>query len=331
MRVGVALAIALSLGLAAPAFSQERELALGVAEFARVAPKGQGVPDVASRLAQRLSTKGIPKVVGPAELGAPAQAVPEADQVAEWGERAGVEAIVVGRTTRLGNTLSVDARILDAATGVEVGDPLVEEVNRPSDLGRAIEGLATQVVERIEADPMLPQVAARKPAGSPAARAAAASPKKRFADSPISIKADELEAFDASGKKKFVFTGKVRAIQEDLLLRSDRLEAFYPPGGSQPERLVATGHVVLEQEGRTAYCEKAIFYRADDRMECMGNNALLEQKCDEVRGKKITFQMDTEVMHVEGAADVKLRPDNPNCAAPAPAPKSAAASRGTGR
>jgi lipopolysaccharide export system protein LptA len=307
---GAALALALGAGPAAA------EVAIGVAPFERVAEEGHGVPDVASRLAQRLGTKGVDKVVGPEQLGAPAQAEPAAHEVSSWAGRAGVGYVVVGRTTRLGNTLSVDARLLDARSGAALGTRLVEEANRPEDLGRAIDDLATEVLARVaegggaRAAPAPPIAAAPPPVGAPESEP---KPSGKFSSSaPISIKADELEAFDSAQQKKFVFTGHVRAVQEDLLVRSDRLEAFYPKGASQPDRLEATGRVVLEQKGRKARCEKAIYYRSDNRVDCTGS-AELEQQCDRVRGEKITFFLDREVLKVTGAADVRMRPEEPGC------------------
>jgi lipopolysaccharide transport protein LptA len=294
---------------------------VGVAPFERMAAEGQGVPDVASRLAERLGTLGLDPVVGPDRLGATARAEPPAEDAAAWAAGAGVDYLVVGRTTRLGNALSVDVRILDGRTGHAMGGRLIEEANRPDDMGRLIDGLANQVLERIEAGGAAPAAApgvsaARpSPAGAPPATARRAGGPA----GPISIRSDELEAFDRPGEKKFVFTGNVRATQDGLVIHSDRLEAFYPPGSSQPERLVATGRrVVLEQEGRTAHCQKAVYFRADERIECTGD-AVLFQDCDQVRGDMITFYMRTDVMKVTGKADVKLRPDDPQCATTAAA------------
>ncbi len=286
---------------------------IGVAPFERVGARGQEVPDVASALADRLATRGVEKVVGPASLGAEALAEPAPQAVSGWAGSAGVTYVVVGRTTRLGNALSVDVQVLDGASGRPMGARIIEESSRVDDLGRTVDGLAGQVLERV-GQGGAPSVAAVGPAGA----AAPAKPKRQGAfskDSPISIKSDELEAVESGGQRKFVFTGRVRAIQQDLVVNSDRLEAFYPPGASQPERMVATGHVVLEQTGRTAHCQKAIYFREDQRIECTGN-AQLDQACDRVRGEKITFFLGTEVLKVTGAADVKLRPDDPSCAAP---------------
>jgi lipopolysaccharide transport protein LptA len=316
---------------ARPAHATLDQVRLGVAPFERVGAAGQDVPDVASRLAERLGTRGLARVVGPARLGAPARSEPTAQELVGPAAEAGVSLVVVGRTTRLGNTLSVDARIVEAASGTPVGSPMVEEVNRAADLGRAVDGLAAQVIERLEGHPggppPTPPVAAAAPSDtgraagrpeaapepSPAAASGGSSGSKSFdAGAPIAIKADELEVVSEGEARKFVFRGAVEAVQGELVVNSTRLEAFYPPGGSQPDRLVATGRVNLRQEGRVVTCEKATFFRDDQRVECEGR-AQLDQDCDRVRGDKITFFLDKEVMSVSGAADVQLRPDAPGC------------------
>ncbi len=295
---------------------------LGIAPFERAAAKGKGVPDVAARLAERLGTRGLDKVVGPGALGGSPSAEPSVDQVLQWGSSGEVQAIVAGRTTRLGDTLSVDARIFDARTGTAVGSPLLAEVGSPDALGGALESLADQVVEALANDDLLPDVAAFAPSKPDPKPATGQGYQK---NAPISIRSDNLEANEGGGQRKFVFTGNVHVVQGSMIVDSSRLEAFYPPGSSSPDRLVATGRVKITQTGRIAYCTKAIFYRTDDRMECFGNMARVETQCDQVQGEKITFHMDTEVMHVSGAADVKLRPEDPACAQPA------AGGTGTGR
>ena len=66
-------------------------------------------------------------------------------------------------------------------------------------------------------------------------------------DKPLSIRSDELEALENEGRRRLLFTSNVHIEQGDLLVNSDRLEAFYPPGGSQPDKLVASGHVEVKQ------------------------------------------------------------------------------------
>jgi lipopolysaccharide export system protein LptA len=107
-----------------------------------------------------------------------------------------------------------------------------------------------------------------------------------------------------------------------MLIRSERLEAFYPPNGSQPERIVAIGSVSMKQAGRLARCAQATFYRKDDRIVCIGDVAEVEQGCDIVRGREIVFHTASQLLKVKGSADVRINPDADGCAA-APA--------GTGR
>jgi lipopolysaccharide transport protein LptA len=199
---------------------------------------------------------------------------------------------------------------------------LVVEVSEPKDLGGSIDELASLVLEASQSEPAgaPPRVAAKPPRAGTEMRLGGESRKETDSDkkslfrsdAPISIKSDELEAVDRDGVKKFVFTGRVHAVQADLELDSDRLEAFYPKGESQPDRLVAIGHVVMTQTGRRALCEKATFYRVDQKVVCVGD-AQLEQECDRVRGTEIVFHLDTEVLNVNGAADVRIHPDGVEC------------------
>jgi len=311
-------------------------VSIAVAPFERVGGVDADVPDVAMMLARRLSTLGVERVVSPRELGVPPIGDPDAETAAEWAGRSGVQTVVVGRTTALGSKLSVDARLRSGATGSPLGRRFFVEVSRPRDLAVAVEELATQVLAQaaeVEAAP----VAASAPSGgtesasatdaapaptprasapsqgseAPPAVAAAAPPRAGFSrDAPISIRSDMLDVFDKGGSKRFVFTGGVTALQDGLEIRCQTLEAHYPPGRSQPAKIVAMGRVKMKQAGRLATCEKAIFHRDVDKIVCIGNVAEVEQGCDIVRGNEITFHTSTEELKVKGAADVRINPDS---------------------
>jgi len=297
-------------------------LRIGVAPFERVGAAGVRVPDIATSLAQLLATKGVEHVVAPQNLGLKAAADPPAEDIVARAKQAQVDLVVVGRTTRLGESLSVDTQLRSGATGAPVGTPVVVEASGPKDLGRAIDELATLVLEKSRGDlgAAGTTVARRSPASEPEPGLAPVpqdgdgpGEKTPFDnDAPISIKSDVLEAFERDGERQFVFTGNVRAIQDDLYLNSDRMEAFYPPGQSQPERMEATGHVVIKQTGKRALCEKATYFRTQQKLVCVGN-AQLDEECDRVRGKEIVFHLDTEVLDVVGAADVRIHPEGVEC------------------
>jgi lipopolysaccharide transport protein LptA len=297
-------------------------LRIGVAPFERVAAAGAAVPDIASSLAQRLGTKGVGHVVGPEALGGSPAADPSAEDVVARASQAGVDLVVVGRTTRLGESLSVDTRLRSGASGALIGTPMVVEANAPSDLGTAVEELATLVLEAAHRDPEVAAIRLPTRSGSGEPKPDLATKQEKDGseqkepfqnDAPISINSDVLEATETGGKKKFVFTGRVRAVQDDLHLRSDRLEAFYPKGQSQPERMVATGHVEITQTGKRACCERATYFRTQKKLVCVGDNARLDEDCDLVHGKEIVFHLDTEVLEVKGTADVKIHPEGTEC------------------
>jgi len=319
------------------AVAPKTALSIAVAPFERVGGVSADVPDVAMMLARRLSTLGVERVVSPRELGVPPIGDPDAETAVDWASRSEVQTVVVGRTTALGSKLSVDVRLRSGATGNPLGRRFFVEVSRPRDLAVAVEELAGQVLAQAgEAELAAPAAAASAPSagqeapaaapsdpapaaagGSPPAVASAAPPRAGFSrNAPISIRSDMLDVFDKGGAKRFVFTGGVTALQAGLEIRCQRLEAHYPPGRSQPAKIVATGRVKMKQSGRLANCEEAIFYRDSDKIVCIGNVAEVEQGCDIVRGREITFHTATEELKVKGAADVRINPDSECAIAP---------------
>jgi len=322
--------------------SPKSGLSIGVAPFERVGDVGSDVPDVALMLARRLSTLGVERVASPSEIGGSPVADPEPGIAAAQAQRGGVGALVVGRITGLGGKLSIDARLRDAASGEPLGRRFFVEVAKPRDLAGGVESLANQVIGQANESPApavvrapspsaepVPAVAAAPRAGSAAGGAAPAAARQAGekaatksagfdSEAPITIKSDVLDVFDEGGERRFVFVGNVRARQADMLIRSERLEAFYPPNGSQPERIVAIGSVSMKQAGRLARCAQATFYLKEDRIVCIGDVAEVEQGCDIVRGREIVFHTASQLLKVKGSADVRINPDADGCgAAPA--------------
>jgi lipopolysaccharide export system protein LptA len=128
-------------------------------------------------------------------------------------------------------------------------------------------------------------------------------------DKPLSIRSDELEALENEGRRRLLFTKNVHIEQGDLLVNSDRLEAFYPPGGSQPDKLVASGHVEVKQLERRMLCNTATFFQTEDRLLCVGD-AELQQGDDRVRGKEIEIFIKQNRVKVRGGATVNVTPSN---------------------
>lgn len=318
---GALVAAAAALAPAPPASAAASSLEVGVAPFEAVAASGTDVPDVASLLADRLKALGAGKVVGPAQLGAEPLGDPAPEKLADWGGRASVSSIVVGRTTRLGRRLSLDVRLRAVGSGATLGT-FVEDVPRAEDLPAAVNRLAEQIVASWTSSaggrsaPSSGTDAATQGAGEKGPKGLDAFNSK----APISINSSELEAIDQpNGSRKFLFTGDVEVEQDNVRLTSTKLEAFYPPNASQPDRLVATGNVVITQAGKRAKCDRATFLNAEQRVLCQGN-ARLEQGEDRAEGKEIELLLDSQRMFIRGGAQIRItpKPDEEKGGAPKP-------------
>ncbi len=91
-----------------------------------------------------------------------------------------------------------------------------------------------------------------------------------------------------------------------MILRSDRLEAAYTKGESEPHELIAEGKVQIVQNDRRAKCDRAIYQREANRLICSGH-AELVQGCDIIRGESIEFDLAGEQARVEGAASIVIQ------------------------
>lgn len=141
-------------------------------------------------------------------------------------------------------------------------------------------------------------------------------------DAPIEIKADQAEITAEGDDRKLVFQGGVWVKQDNVIVTSDRLEAEYVDGESEPSRLLARGSVHVEQGNRAARCDKAEYLRATSQLTCRGH-AELVQGCDVVRGEVIVLDLAADKARVEGAASIVINPKqnaDPRCAGPGARP-----------
>lgn len=263
---------------------------IGVAPFATHAGEGGALPDVAALLATKLAMLGVGSVVPPAAIGPEATSVPTPLERAALQTRTGASTLVIGSATRVGQALSLDARLVDLASGAEVGLPLVEKASGDADLPRALDALAARIASRLAEPPDARASVSVKPARKK--RAPGEPPE------PIEIQGDQLDAETVEGGRRLSFAGNVEAEQGDIHLTCDRLEAFYPTGESQPERIVARGNVRIEQGERSATCVEAVFHRAEDRIVCTGAPAELTERCSRAQAEMITFYLETEKLEM---------------------------------
>jgi lipopolysaccharide transport protein LptA len=322
-------------------------LALGVAPFETHAPPGASVPDVASLLAAQLTASGASRVT---QLGVAAAAETPPSSVQQWAAQAELDAVVLGRTTRLGEALSLDVRLRRGDTG-EVAGTFVQRVARPEDLDGAVAALADEVVAEALALGPRPAASAVAPTAATSARAEASAPAEATAldeavapapepdasasapvgaaapfgfrawksDAPLSIKSDSLDAAQQGGRRTLVFQNGVHVTQGDLTLECDRLEAIYPPDANQPDRLVARGSVHAVQGRQQAWCDQAVYDRAKQRLTCEGN-ARFQDAGNQLAGRVIDIDLARETINVTGGAEVLIQPETVEKARPGSQP-----------
>jgi lipopolysaccharide transport protein LptA len=302
VALATSVAIAFSAAAADAPAQGSSPIAIAVAPFERDARSGAAMPDVATLLADRLGTQGVQRVVGPSELAVEADAEPADETVQAWAKQVEVATVVVGRVTRIGNQVSVDVRLRSGATG-EVAGTYVAEVLGAEQLETAVDQLVRQILEGVGDFPQS-GVSAAPPASPAPSKPAVSSFGISFdGDRPISIRSDELEAVNTGGARRLLFTRNVVVTQDDVTIRSNRLEAFYPPDTNQPDRLAASGSVRMTQGEREARCDEATYERAEDLLICRGNAELRDGE-DCVAGQRIEFDTAAETVNVKGGAKV---------------------------
>ncbi len=286
----------------AVASEEASPLSIAVVTFVGDGTQPATAPEVATRLAERIGAQEPGGIIGPSEAGAALGPAVQTDQIRQRAESLGVDALIVGSSDPSADGIQIDFWLHRADSGAAVATYRAEATSLDQ-LERTLERLAREVV-----------VAARSALGPPRLPAVSAQGKDEDAtegaessDAPISITSEEMEAYQSEGTRRFVFLRNVRVIRDDVTLTSDRLEAFYPEGSKQPDRLIATGHVRLSQRERRARCDEATYLRAEDRIVCRGS-AELRQGCDWVRGSVIELDLAEERMVVNGSASAILYP-----------------------
>jgi len=138
---------------------------------------------------------------------------------------------------------------------------------------------------------------------------------------PVQIEAASLEVRDKD--KLATFSGNVKVVQGDMVMRCKSLLVFYeqqgqqagaqtmkaatpgPGGSSQISRLEATGGVTVNQKDQTATGDKALFDMKANTVTLQGN-VVVSQGQNIMRGDRLVVNLTTGVSRVDGAGPVKL-------------------------
>ena len=296
---------------------------IGVAGFAGDAPRGPSGVTLAGSLADAIAERDLERVLRPGSFVAEPGIDPSASDVRDWAYSAAVDALILGRVWP-----RTEERASRLVVVVRSGHSGAERSRHSVDLpgldrrGPVIDALAEEILiglgyEPSDADPLGP-VESAGPAAATSTPGAGedrgrgldtAFDREGFdADAPIEIKADEAEIVSRDHGRDLLFQRNVHVTQANVTLRSQRLEATYKRGESEPEKLVARGDVFVDQGGRQARCDRAVYLRKDQRLTCSGH-AELVQGCDIVRGDSIHFWLADDRARVEGAASIVIRPE----------------------
>ena len=124
---------------------------------------------------------------------------------------------------------------------------------------------------------------------------------------PLSIRADTLEASDpGTAERRIRFAGGVELRQGDIELRARELEAIYPPGATQPDRLIAREDVALREGEREAHCRQAEYQLRERRLACEGD-AVLQEREDRLEGERIAFDFGAQKVDVTGRTRLSVQ------------------------
>ena len=127
-------------------------------------------------------------------------------------------------------------------------------------------------------------------------------------DEPLAIESEELEVVQKDGRRRLVFSKNVQVRQGEMQLSSALLEAVYPEGGGQPDRLMAKGDVRLAQGDQKARCDRLDYDRLNERLVCRGN-AWFEDGENRLSGEVIDIDLRDEKVTVKGGASVLIQPE----------------------
>jgi lipopolysaccharide transport protein LptA len=315
-----------SVGRSANAASTLR---IAVAPFAGGQQVGEiSALSVANALATRLSHSNVERLIAPGEFVAESVFEPRASEVRRWAYNSAVDTIVVGRVFSKNGPGKEGPRVVETVirsghSGAELSRHEVV-VPRDAELAGPIDQLAKAILvglghvespaEDIQAGAPLPVDATNAASGEPHDGDADSSEggldvvlsESAFRnDAPIEIKAEEAEIINRNEGRKLIFQRNVWVRKDNVTLRSDRLEASYQKGESEPRELIAEGKVNIVQNDRRAKCDRAVYLREENRLICSGR-AELAQGCDIIRGESIEFDLAGDQARVDGAASVVI-------------------------
>lgn len=124
---------------------------------------------------------------------------------------------------------------------------------------------------------------------------------------PIEIESDKLEVRESENKA--IFTGNVSVTQGPTLLKSGTMTVFYAKdggsaatGSSNIERLEVDGKVYVKSDRQVATGDRGTFDMKTEVLVLSGNEVVLSEGNNVLRGCKLTVQMKSGQAQVDGCS-----------------------------
>jgi len=311
--------ILIMLVTAAPCLASEASRVL-VATFASESddPAGAGAgAGFESRLVERLNTTASNRASFQLTPGVAKVGKLEARDIRDLAANKGASYVVVGawRTETNSSNARAKVELRSGHSGAAARRYEVDIAADGASLDAEVSRVALLILRDLEIAPTQitqPAISAGGPGEQNARESTPAGKRGDFLsvnrDEPVEIKSEEFELIAEGDTKYLVFTKAVRVVQGEMHLYAEKLEAIYPNGASQPDRLDASQDVRVVEGNIEVHCRQATYLRNEEIVICRGD-ALLMQGCDEVRGDEIEFLLGEERVKVKGAASAVLRFD----------------------
>jgi lipopolysaccharide export system protein LptA len=129
---------------------------------------------------------------------------------------------------------------------------------------------------------------------------------KKPASEMIDVEADRLDVDKEKGEA--VFRGKVKATQDNVIIKGDTLTLLIDKTTNQVDTLIAEKNVFIHWEDKDSTSDRAVYTVSKKLLELTGN-AVITRGPEKVSGQRIVIDMLTNRQQVEGGQGgrVKIR------------------------
>lgn len=102
-----------------------------------------------------------------------------------------------------------------------------------------------------------------------------------------------------------VFTGDVVTKRDSIIIHSDTLEVHNTDNNAKISKIIAAGNVKIDNNGKCAEGEKAIYFERENKIELSGNIKAWEND-NIITGDKVIFFIDDDKVVVIGNKDKRV-------------------------